>query len=160
VRNGKYFKLARPDGWDFYTGKTINYRENIGQTVKCPNKRNENPDIWQTHAEFCSPTVLHASKNLNDCFVGAQIPCSVYTVYGKPVIESKEKCGFKEFKVLEEIPEVMFDRLFGWNYSEARRGVDLLRQGLIPSYDGETWRLHAGPECKVVFKLDLEAVKT
>lgn len=29
----KYYKLARPDGWDFHTGKKVNYRENIGKTV-------------------------------------------------------------------------------------------------------------------------------
>lgn len=22
-----YYKIARPDGWDFYTGETINYRQ-------------------------------------------------------------------------------------------------------------------------------------
>jgi len=33
---GNYYKLARPDGWDFYTGKTINYREGIGKIVNAP----------------------------------------------------------------------------------------------------------------------------
>jgi len=124
LRNGKYFKLARPDGWDFYSGKTINYRESIGKTVTCPNQHNENPDIWNSHVELCTSTVLHASKNPNDCFVGAKIPCSAYVVYGKPVVATKEKCGFKEFKILEEIPDAMLDRLFGWKYSEVCNPLD------------------------------------
>ncbi len=31
-----FWKAANPSGWDFYTGKTINYRDAIGQVVKCP----------------------------------------------------------------------------------------------------------------------------
>lgn len=32
----KYYKLAKPDGFDWYTGKTINYRESIGKIVTVP----------------------------------------------------------------------------------------------------------------------------
>jgi hypothetical protein len=31
-------------------------------------------------------------------------------------------------------------------------GADLWRSGLIPSHDGQTWRLHAGPEAQVVWE--------
>ena len=30
----KAYKLARPNGWDIYTGATVNYRKNIGKIVK------------------------------------------------------------------------------------------------------------------------------
>lgn len=30
----KGYKIARPNGWDFYTGATVNYRKNIGKIVK------------------------------------------------------------------------------------------------------------------------------
>ena len=103
----KYYKLARPEGWDFYTGETINYRENIGKTVSIPDKGNY---------ELCSGSVIHASIKPNDCFIGAEIPCSAYQVSGRPVIESSEKCGFIKLKVIKEITEL--DDLFGWRYNE------------------------------------------
>jgi len=111
------YKLARPDGWDFYTGKTINYRENIGKVVKCPNGNSE--------LGVCSSGVIHASKKPNDCFVGAEIPCSAYRVKGKPVCGSKEKWGFLELEVLEEIKDL--DTLFGWKYSEVINPVNPLK---------------------------------
>jgi len=111
------YKLARVDGWDFYTGKTINYRENIGKVVKCPNGNSE--------LGVCSSGVIHASKKPNDCFVGARIPCSAYRVKGKPVCGSEEKWGFLELKVLEEIKDL--DTLFGWKYSEAINPINPLK---------------------------------
>jgi len=111
------YKLARPDGWDFYTGKTINYRENIGKVVKCPNGNSK--------LGVCSSGVIHASKKPNDCFVGARIPCSAYRVKGKPVCGSEEKWGFLELEVLEEIKDL--DTLFGWKYSEVINPVNPLK---------------------------------
>jgi hypothetical protein len=35
----KFYKLAKLDGWDFRTGNTINYRENLGKTVTVPTYR-------------------------------------------------------------------------------------------------------------------------
>ena len=103
-----YVKLARPDGFDFHTGNTINYRDNIGKTVKPPKA---NPK-----GRLCSSAFIHASVKPNDCFIGAKIPCSAYRVEGTPVITEFQKCGFVELKVLEEITNL--DKLFGWNYTE------------------------------------------
>ena len=100
-----YYKLAKPDGFDFFTGKTINYRENIGKLVSPPHP---NPN-----AKMCSDGLIYASRNPNDCLQGAKIPCSVYRVAGKPVIEEMTKAGFIEFQVVEEIT-TDFDTLFGW----------------------------------------------
>lgn len=105
----KFYKLARPDGWDFFTGRTINYRDAIGKIVKCP-KFNKNG--W-----LCSEAFIHASREPNQCFVGAnKIPCSAYLVSGKPYAEDSNKCGFKQLKILEELQP---DKLFKWRYSEA-----------------------------------------
>jgi hypothetical protein len=106
----QYYKKAFPDGWDFYTGKTINYRENIGKTVKVPNPKGK--------PTLCSNNVLHASQNPN-CFIGAKIPCSIFIVHGKPVVKDPEKAGFRALKIIEEIPESQFNDLLGWRYSEA-----------------------------------------
>ena len=40
--------------------------------------------------------------------------------------------------------------------------VKLGEQGLVPSFDGKTWRLHSGKKAKVVFEIsreELEAYK-
>ncbi len=116
-----YYKLAMPSGWDFYTGRTINYRENIGKTVTVPNY---NPKVEPV---LCTATVLHASLNPNDAFVGAKIPCSVYCVQGRPVTKDNQKCGFRRLTVLEEVSDDSLDTLFGWKYHEACNPVNPLK---------------------------------
>ena len=110
-----YYKLARPDGFDFYSGKTINYRENIGKTVLCP------PSDWPNRIRegvwrLCTTDVLHASDTAEKCFVGAKVPCSLYRVEGTPVVEHYEKAGFAELYVLEELDPAEH---FKWRYQEA-----------------------------------------
>ena len=214
-----YYKLAKPDGWDFMTGKTINYRENIGKTVRVPNYREMPPNL-------CSNTVLHASLNPNDAFVGSKIPCSVYIVSGKPVVEDKTKSGFRSLHILNEISQDQLDSLFGWKYLEAINPVDPLKiksgvvgiqeiqwlkqwdsvrdsvrgsvwdsvwdsvrayigslfpnikiwkyapkniqgypyqsavnlwqNGLVPSFDGTTWRLHTGLDARICYEITKE----
>ncbi len=112
-----YYKLAKPDGWDFYTGGTINYRKNIGRVVVCPN--------GDKGKGICSSGVIHASVNPNDCFVGARIPCSAYLVSGKPVCGDEKKYGFLKLQVIEEIIDL--DALFGWKYSEAINPINPLK---------------------------------
>jgi len=114
-----FYKLAKLDGFDFYTGKTINYRGNIGKTVKCPQ--------FNVAGNLCSDAFIHASRKPNDCFVGASIPCSAYRVSGKLIKEDKVKCGFKELTIIEELkPET----LFKWNYKEACNPINPLK--IIP----------------------------
>jgi len=222
------YKLARPDGWDFYTGHTINYRGDgiFPHVVKCP-KPNSKLGV-------CSSGVIHASLNPSDCFVGARIPCSAYKVAGHSLCGTKEKYGFTELTVLKEIADL--DTLFGWRYEEAcnplnplrqkrkpteaqlellrqwdsvwasvrdsvgdsvwasvrasvrdsvrdsvwayigylfgslvkswkyikhepgqypfQPAVDLWKAGLVPSYDGKTWRLHSGKKATIVYEAD------
>jgi hypothetical protein len=108
----KCYKLARPDGFDFYTGNTINYRGDgqFPHIVKAPQGA-------ALPYRTCKPGILHASVKPNDCFVGAHIPCSAYLVQGEPVCGNAEKYGFLELEVLEEISDM--ESLLGWRYSEA-----------------------------------------
>ena len=112
-----YYKLAKPDGFDFYTGETINYRDNIGKVVKPPDA---NPK-----GKLCSTAFIHASEKPNQCFVGAKIPCSAYRVEGRPVLCDDDKCGFTKLRIVEEITDL--DNLFGWNYSEACNPIHPLK---------------------------------
>lgn len=102
-----FYKLAQIDGYDFYTGKTINYRDNIGKTVTCPN--------YNQRGELCTDSFIHASREPNQCFIGAKIPCSAYLVSGRPIKEDKNKCGFKNLRVIEELKPA---ELFKWRYEE------------------------------------------
>ncbi len=250
----RYYKLARPSGWDFYTGKTINYLDNIGKTVSPPN-----PDRAKG---LCSNGLIHASSKPLDCFVGAYIPCSAYIVEGMPILCDSVKCGFTELMVLEEITDL--DELFQFKYTEAcnpinpllmdaklteqhkillkewisvgasvvdsvgasvgasvwdsvgdsvwdfvgdsvrasvwapvwdsgwasgwasvwayigslfphiakweyighekgeypfQSAVDLWQSGFVPTFDGKTWRLHAGKEAKVVYEMEVKSGK-
>ena len=204
MRAKLYYKLARPDGYDFYTGNTIMYRgESYPHTVRVPN-----PD---PNKGLCSSGLIHASRKPNDCFVGAKVPCSAYRVNGEAVVDTFDKSGFTELKILEEITDL--DGLFGWRYSEAanpinpfklskriptdediellrqwasvwdsvrvsvgayigsmfpikewkyikhKRGeypyqpvVDLWKRGLVPSFDGTTWRLHSGEKAEIMWE--------
>lgn len=109
--NRMFYKLAKPNGYDFWTGKTINYREAIGCKVAPPKA--------DPKAGLCSPGLIHASDEPNKCFIGSQIPCSAYLVMGKPIASDDQKHGFIELEVLEEIPQEHLDALFGWRYHEA-----------------------------------------
>lgn len=143
--------IARPNGWDIYTGATVNYRKNIGKIVK-----------WSEvnmHKEIFIKKVNFASANPNDCWFtdhwvyayangfitswqkptkypfptlsrscDVSIPtinCSAYRVEGVPVCEEKRKWGFEELKVVQEIKDL--DSLFGWKYSEANNPINPLK---------------------------------
>jgi len=118
-----YYKGAKPNGWDFYTGETINYRENIGKTVKVPK--------FDKEPELCSDSVIHASRNPNDIFVGCSIPCSVFIVKGDAVIEDGQKAGFKKLAIVEEISQEQLESLFGWRYLESVNPINPLK--IVPS---------------------------
>ena len=115
--NEMFYKMAKVSGWDFYTGKTINYRENVGRIVKLPYPVVGEPLL-------CSPNVIHASRHPAQCFVGGSMPCSLYKVEGTPLLEDSHKAGFKQLKILEEVEEKDFDEVFGFKYHEALDPLD------------------------------------
>jgi hypothetical protein len=52
-----------------------------------------------------------------------------------------------------------FPNIKKWKYVEHpegenpfQPGIDLWKRGLVPSFDGKTWRLHSGTNAKVVFE--------
>lgn len=103
-----YYKVARPDGWDFKTGDTINYRDNIGERVTDPQ--------YFKGARCCARGVIHASEIPFDALKYLKLPCSVYRVIGRPVHVLPDKAGFKSLRILEEIPESELSDLFGFDY--------------------------------------------
>ena len=119
MRSQLFYKAADPQGWDFRTHKTINYRESVGKIVKCPDQKST--------PELCSASVIHASKKPNDVFIGANIPCSLYRVQGIPLVSDAKKSGFKDLKVLEEFPQEKLDEIFGWKYLESCNPINPLK---------------------------------
>ena len=109
----KVYKLTNLDGADFYSG-TINYADNIGKIIRIKD--------YDPPPAVCGRG-LHASKNPNDCFVGARIPCRAFRVKGIQRISGDSiKCRYQALKVLDEIRDL--DALFGWKYSEAINPID------------------------------------
>jgi len=102
-----FYKVARLDGWDFYTGWTINYRQSVGKIVR----RKKVGKV-----ELCTERALHASRNPDNCFIAADIPCSVFLVEGKPYADDGFKCGFKQLRVVRELDP---REVFKWRYVEA-----------------------------------------
>ena len=50
-----------------------------------------------------------------------------------------------------------------WEHIDHEQGInpfqsciDLWDQGLVPSFDGTTWRLHSGPDAKIVYELKIK----
>lgn len=119
----RYYKLAQLNGYDFQTGKTINYREAIGKSITIPLPKKS----WNEKPKLCSDQVLHACLKAVDCFVGANIPCSAYLVEGDPVVDNGKKFGFRRLKILEEISQEKLDEVFGFKYGEACNPVHPLR---------------------------------
>jgi len=111
---GKWYKMARPDGWDFYTGKTINYREALlsGEPVSPPQ-----PNVAKG---LCSNGVLHASRTAEQCFIGAEIPCSLFVVEGEPAIPfDGQKAGFTSGRYsLRVVKELDPATHFKWRYND------------------------------------------
>jgi len=59
-----------------------------------------------------------------------------------------------------------FFKLEKWQHLKHKKGeypfqsvVDLWNQGLVPSFDGENWRLHSGKKAKVVFKISQKELR-
>jgi len=109
----KFYKLARPNGFDFRTGETINYRNAIGKKVCAPN--------FNAGGELYSDAFLYASRKPNQCFVGATIPCSAFVVRGTPILEDDRKAGFESLYVEKEVDPA---NIFRWNYNAATSPVN------------------------------------
>ena len=76
---------------------------------------------------------MHISRNPNDCFAGAQIPCSAYVVEPKGTLVriDDEKSKTDRLVVVEEVSDL--DTLFGWSYSEAVNPFNPLQKKRAPT---------------------------
>ena len=102
------YKLTRLDGMDFYSG-TVDYAGSIGKIIRITD--------YDTSSNPCGRG-LHASRNPNDCFIGAKIPCRAFRVKGiNRLAGDKQKSRYKALKIIAEIKDL--NKLFGWNYTEA-----------------------------------------
>ena len=100
----QFYKVARPNGFDFRTGNTVNYRINIGKTISNPEKTKSK--------KLCSADVIHASEFFFDALYYGEIPCSIFLVEGKPVSKQSDKAGFKELKIVKEISTANWQNAF------------------------------------------------
>jgi len=116
----QYYKVARPDGFDFYTGKTINYRDNIGKEVTNPKKTKSK--------ELCSDNVLHASELFFDALNYGELPCSIYVIKGTPVVTQSDKLGFKKLSVVREIDTTHWQKAYNsfmiWMLEDLKNNFD------------------------------------
>ena len=99
----EYFKMTRLDGWDVYTGNSVNYRDNIGQIVY---PREEwTSEKWGTEGLLYALDAGNAFNAL--LYFRHQWPFSLFRVKGIPVIESDEYNrdvpGFLKLDIIKEI---------------------------------------------------------
>ena len=99
----QFYKVARPNGFDFCTN-TINYRINIGKTISNPEKTESK--------KLCTADVIHASEFFFDALYYGDLPCSIFLVEGIPVSKQSDKAGFKELKIIKEIPTANWQNAF------------------------------------------------
>ena len=104
-----YYKAARANGWDFWTGNTVNYRTNIGQNVAPPN-----PIGYKNWV--CRAGILHARGTLESALRASQeiiakgYGRSVYRVQGTPACSDGNNpisatYGFISMYIVEELTE-------------------------------------------------------
>jgi len=128
----KYYKLTFPNGFDFQTGNSINYRNNIGKIVKPVKKSKE--------YEICTDSVLHASENLFDAMSYARLPCAIFVVEGEPVVKQSDKCAFARLKVIREIPTTYWHAAYCdfmiWMLQENKNFVGKEQTQVLQAIDG------------------------
>lgn len=121
-----YIKLARTDGFDFYTGNTINYRENIGKTIECLNK--EGVELYWSN-------ITHASDCFFEALRHAELPCSIFIVDGETAISHSNKHGFKSFKVVKEIDttnwKIVYYKTMKYILEDTKNNFDNMKYGYV-----------------------------
>jgi hypothetical protein len=135
------YKVARPDGWDFRTGETVNYRQAIGGVVEAPD--------WRKDGK-CGGGLHHSPSPLLALAYGT-IPCSLYIVEPvgarSPIDANKSKA--QKLRVVEELTDL--DTAFGFHYAEASEPIHPFRiaHGEITDADLELLRQWASVEASV-----------
>jgi len=116
------YKLTKPNGYDFYSD-SINYAKNIGKIIRV--------DDYAPSSAGIDAKGLHASKNPNNCFIRANIPCRAFEVEGIDKITSDELEGrYQALRVIREIHDL--NKLFGWDYEQAINMVNPFKTKAAP----------------------------
>lgn len=109
-----YYKATRPDGTSFYDGKT---KWEVGKITRRPKG---SPNDFKV----CGPSVIHASDAPAETLVGGSWPCRLFEVEGKSVAQEGHKHGFKQLKVVKELPSHL---AFGPNGEEVATLIERCR---------------------------------
>ena len=148
-----YYKLTTHDGWDLYTGATINYRE--------AHERGEAVRLESTAAaRLCTATVLHAGHTPRATFSGLARErtglehLALWEVTGVPLVDDGRKAGFRELRVLRELG--LIETVYGaWEDFGAR--TRWIAEELIPAVRRIPWlRPRRPPEVELIEALVTE----
>ena len=152
--NGNYLQ---PDKWDF------RFDENII------------PDWWKaSHEKHCWEAYKRWKLNLDKTLIYKKIVHPLEDVEFKGEVTIEQKALLKQWaSVWDSVGASVRDSVWAyigsffvlkksqWKYTSKIKCkgypfqpcVDLWEQGLVPSFDGTTWRLHAGEKAKIVYEV-------
>ena len=148
-----YYKLTTHDGWDLYTGGTINYRR--------AHERGEAVRLESTAAaKLCTATVLHAGHTPRATFSGLARErtglehLALWEVTGVPLVDDGRKAGFRELRVLRELG--LIEAVYGAREDVGAR-TRWIAEELIPAVRRIPWlRPRRPPEVELIEALVTE----
>ena len=131
-----YYKLTTHDGWDLFTGSTVNYRAACGTGVplQCPTEPSSSGPA------LCQPGVLHASLTPRATFSGLDRErqgldrLALWEVVGDPVVDDGRTVGFRALLVVRELP--LIATVWGAGYHER---IAWVHDELIPAVREIPW---------------------
>lgn len=89
--------------------------------------------------------------------VGLNVRASVGTSVGDSAGDSvRESVDFSTWDSVRAYISSFFSIKFKFDFSPC---VKLWEKGLVPSFDGKTWRLHGGKDARVLFEISKEELK-
>ena len=148
-----YYKLTTHDGWDLYTGGTINYRR--------AHERGEAVRLESTAAaKLCTAAVLHAGHTPRATFSGLARErtglehLALWEVTGVPLVDDGRKAGFRELRVLRELG--LIEAVYGAREDVGAR-TRWIAEELIPAVRRIPWlRPRRPPEVELIEALVTE----
>jgi len=148
-----YYKLTTHDGWDLYTGGTINYRR--------AHERGEAVRLESTAApKLCTAAVLHAGHTPRATFSGLAREwtgldkLALWEVTGVPLVDDGRKAGFRELRVLRELG--LIETVYGAREDFGAR-TRWIAEELIPAVRRIPWlRPRRPPEVELIEALVTE----
>src|SRR3990167_6699408 len=149
-----YYKLTTHDGWDLFTGSTVNYRAACGAGVPlhCPTEPSSSGPA------LCQPGVLHASLTPRATFSGLDRErqgldrLALWEVVGDPVVDDGRTVGFRALLVVRELP--LIATVWGAGYHER---IAWVHDELIPAVREIPWL--RPPEAPVYEHLEVLATE-